>query len=381
MSMTEVLVATVIAVIGVLPAMTLFLQSGSSIRQTQPYYQSLFLAELAVEEARLGSEEDPHYLDRLTPSDLSSGRWSVVRCEHPYLSALEDSATPFGRMEKGTDLSLEPRVGPLFDQAEPLGLTVSSTIDPARREATVRTSFDWIDQRGHSSAYSIATPILFWQSLSRVDVKGAGAGGGVAQVLAIGDAARLARGGLAGRLAALNGRPLPSGSHARAFRMLEISIEQERTTAELLGLLQALRPCVEALAAGGRNGAGMAPVDAIKDTLELFYKTMAETIYTCVAAANETGQPMSILLGAQRRLLRVAKMDSLTRGWALSTLSPYLAALEEHYRGRMPNVMHFFAVEAQDVATFPAKYTLKDAAQDVRAIRESFTMAALNCLL
>ncbi|MBI4860496.1 MAG: hypothetical protein HY815_09565 [Candidatus Riflebacteria bacterium] len=399
LSFTEVLVALIVIVVGVLPMISVFLSTGDSIRQTFPYYQAIFLAELAAEESRLGASEDPHYVDRFTQESYCRLRTTVLRGNHPYLAVVEDSATPFGRMQKGKDAALGPGLGAIYPLVEPLGLFVAPEFgtapDSGLEEIRFKTRFDWLDKRKRPMEFLFPTNVVSWHALDRVETVAPAATGGTGKLasfntlMALGQSAKALVDAVKVKVAALDPATQTGGAYSRAVALLSQATLNEAVAAELLGILQDMHPAVQDLAAGVSRDQLPVPKDKRRLAVTLLGKTL-QGLNDCLAGSiGKSGQagaapslPIGVYLGAHRRVVRCAKMDLLTRPWPNSgSLATMLRDVAAFYQDRMPNPWHAFSIEERDLSDLNASYPLVAAARKVRFIREHFSQAAFQILL
>jgi len=399
-SITELLVAAAVSALGILPVLVVLLSSGSSIRQTAPYQQAIFLSEYSLEEARLGAVEDAHFVDRLVAEGYGATRSPLIQPGHPFLDVLEDSVQPIGRMEVGSDLSLQPQAGPLFKQLQPLALKIDTSIvtgaEAGLPETRVVAQFDWRDLRGKSMVHTAATLVMTWSPVKRIETPAVPLPPGdgskdqtFVQLTAIGEQGVMVVNQVNDELARIRKSGLPTGAYSKVLALTDLATFLEARAAELGGLVQQMRPLVEELATPGAGAylrKAAIPVEKRKRAA-FVARSMIQGFLGCLTSAMsvnreiacEPNMPASMYLNAHTRLLRIAKLDSFVRPWQdRSALLAYLRSLEEAYRGRMPNVAHYFSAEAKSLPMLDTSYPLIRLVQDVRAFRQNLTTALLN---
>jgi hypothetical protein len=391
-SLVEVLLAGLVVALGVLPAVGVLINTGPAIQQTTPYYQAIFIGELALEELRVATREDPHFIEALL-GGRGTDRNTILRGGHPVTRVLEDTKAPFGRLQPGTDWGIEPAAGPLYDLAEPLALDLDATQDADGTRVDV--TLDWVDKRGRAMMYGIPTPLAGWVPLARIETlqpqpAPAAPLAAYQQLAGLGRAARAGAAALNAAAAAIQ-VPAAGGPPARrGLALLRKALIHESAAAAYLGYLQAMRVPVMALSSAPRDAAlanvsfteRAAAVSDVRDTLNAFFVHSALAMDTAAAASRQPGLSMGQVLQCHRLVHRTAVLDALTRPWpATAPLTAFLAALVDYYKDRMPHVAHAFEVERDRAAAAATLYPLAGAAAEVLELRRNFTLAAINILL
>lgn len=391
-SLVEVMLAALIVALGVLPAIGVLVFTGPALQQTAPYYQAIFLGELALEELRVAALEDPHFVRTLL-GGTGAERTTVLRGGHAVTRVLEDSRPPFGRLEPGKDWGIEPAAGPLFDLAEPLALELAPRQDAGGTR--VQVTLDWVDKRGRPMAYGLPTPLASWVPLERVEAlppppAPPGPLEAYRQLAAIGLSARTSAAVLDAAAVAI-AVPPPGGPPARrGLALLRKALAHESAAASMLAHLQAMRGAIVVLSTSAVVPAlGSVPLSEratavrdVRDALDVFFANVALAIDSASAASVEPGMSMGQVLQCHRLIHRAAVLDALVRPWpSLAPLASFLAVLVDYYRDRMPHVAHAFEVERDRAAASASTYPLAVAAAEVVELRRNFTRAAINLLL
>lgn len=423
-SLTEVLMAACVLALAIFPMLTTLGTSGDSLRQTRPYHQAVFLSERALEMARVGALEDPHYVDYLIQEDVGATQSPVTEGQHPFFLAIEDSREPWGQILPGSDRGITAEFQSLHGQTRDLRLSLASSRDDVQMLGLCDVKFQWTDQRGRDMSYQIGTPLKIWFPLIKVESSTTPgldsrelakavdssetrtleelAASRSADPAILGAFARLLFYGGAGdgslreaseQLDALTTqRDASPADFARTRRTAVIAGGRETLAVAYLGLIQEIRPALETLAGDvpeGSLGNPAPPIEQRRLAVDLTGKLLQSFLRNLDASMRESrtlaGLPDT--LGAWRlesylAILRLSKMASVTFPWPdRSPLETYVTNMQEHFRGRMPNLEHYFKREKEELENFEQSYSLMTTAQDVVTARQKLLPAALELML
>lgn len=173
-SFIEIMVAVAILAIVGLAVMTAMTGSAREVKTTGEYSLSMFLSQKIVEDLIQSSHENVHYEAAL--ADIGPSPFDVANSVNPYFAALEDSRTPYGKLEPGQDLGVEDADATLFRLYKDFRLSLSSTDDllpPARpggpqaHVRSARMNFMWPGLKGVDRDYEF--PITLSRPQPRVE--------------------------------------------------------------------------------------------------------------------------------------------------------------------------------------------------------------------
>lgn len=390
-SLVEVLIASAIVVVGILPMITVLISTGDSIRQTRSYYQAVFLGNLAIEETRIAAEEDVHFLDRILTENYGVVRGAVVQANHPYFAVLEDSAAPDGRLVPQQDWSIQPEAGPLFELVEPLALHLEPVDQGARVDCNFH--FDWLDSDGRSRAFTMGTPATRWLQRDRIGgleelerVTEDSPVGSMKEVLALGEMAEAVE---RDAQTVLDRFPAAGGGSGSAMDRgpWKRAVLHEATAARLLQIAQWMAPHVLKLAQpipAGSLGTVAADVrlsaDRMGQVLEGLWRHLALAITEGESAAQTVGLSMGERYSAHRLVLRAMKMDTVLRSGSAAGIEAWCLRLVTFYDGRMVHAAHFLTAEAAASRQLDQTYPLRPALLEIVAAQQSLVRAAANLI-
>jgi hypothetical protein len=388
-SLVEVLLASAIVVVGILPMLTVLISTGDSIRQTRSYYQAVFLGNHAIEESRLAAEEDVHFLDRVLTENYGEARGAVVQGNHPFFAVLEDSASPDGRLVERVDWSIQPEAGPLFELVEPLAMRLESVDQGGRVDCNFH--FDWLDTDGRPRTFSMGTPATRWLQRDRIGgleeldrPAPATPAGSMAEVLALGEMAEAVQRDAQTVLDRFPTTGSTSGSAADRGPWKRAVIH-EATAARMLQIAQWMGPHILKLAEpipDGALGTQAADILLAKERmgqiLQGLWTHLALAITEGDRAAMAAGMSMGERYTAHRLVLRAMKMDIVLRSAPTAPLEAWCRSLVTFYEGRMAHAAHFLGVEATNATRLDQTYSLRPALLEIVTAQQSLVRAATN---
>lgn len=135
-SIVEVLVASSILVLAVVPIITLFSTTAQQTRQTGDFTLAMMLQERVAEDMRIASWENPHAVD--DPRMVGDGTLApIVDGQSIYFRGLEDTAAPFGQIDDDKDRGIDASFPELYDQVKTYQFGVTSARRPLPTEGEV----------------------------------------------------------------------------------------------------------------------------------------------------------------------------------------------------------------------------------------------------
>lgn len=157
-SFVEIVVAVAVLALVAIGVMTALSGSAREVKTTSEYSLSLFLSQKIVEDLLQTSHENPHFEEAL--AEIDGQRVPVERSLHPYFAGLEDTRAPFGILQPGADLAVEPADAPLYKLYREFNLTLASAEESVPAAAppnarTVRLLYDWPGLKGTDREFRI----------------------------------------------------------------------------------------------------------------------------------------------------------------------------------------------------------------------------------
>jgi len=161
-TITELVVATTILVLAMIPVLDLFIGSARQARQTSDFGLAMALGEKVAEELRLATWENTHFTQRIVAEGEYAGVRSVVNAQSPFFGAIEDGVRPYGRIRSGEDPAITTSTGSLYSELASFAVGAaprSRKLSSGGETVDVGLCVQWNDFKGSRMTSEIAVSL------------------------------------------------------------------------------------------------------------------------------------------------------------------------------------------------------------------------------